>query len=150
MRKLLVAVFAATIVLFAACPSAPRAVSVDPRTSVEEAIFAAIEHYRAGIIFTGASAYTVASGDTLVSIAADLYEDGFFYPLILLASSDVVLDPDRIAPGMDLTIPDLQRNLNNARSRASLRGFMLEIADIEYARGRGTTAAGIRDRANAL
>jgi hypothetical protein len=86
----------------------------------------------------------------LANIARNVYGDGFYYPIILLASSNVVLDPDNIEPGMELTIPDLQRNLNNARARANIKSFFMEIADIEEGRNRIPTARGIRQHAEAL
>jgi len=147
MKKFLFfAVIAAMV--FTACRTIETPIA--PANPIEEAFLAAIQRHRGDLVMTGATRYTVASGDTLVNIARTFYDDGFFYPVIMLASSNVVLDPDRIEPGMVLTVPDLQRNLNNARARASLRSFMLEIAEVEDSRARGGTANGIRDRANAL
>jgi len=39
-------------------------------------------------------------------------------------------DQDLIEPGMVLTIPRLQANLNDARARQSMKQYFLEIADI--------------------
>jgi len=148
MKKVLMfSVLVGTFLLFTAC----RTVEVmTPQNPVEETLLSIYDRFRPGLILTGATRHTVAAGETLTSIAADHYEDGFFYPVILLASNDVVLDPDRIAPGMVLTIPNLQRNLNNARARANIRDFLFEIADVEEGRGRLPTAEGLRERANAL
>jgi hypothetical protein len=102
------------------------------------------------LILDGAQNYTVRSGDTLFQIAVSFYQDGLYYPVIMLASRDTVLDPDQIAPGMVLTVPDLQVNLDNPRSRVSVRGVMLDCADIEESRGRRDTAQRMRTLANSL
>jgi len=102
------------------------------------------------LILDGAGTYTVQSGDTLAHIARSEYEDGYYYPLIMLASRDVVLDPDKIAPGMELIIPDLEANLAGEKSRASVKGVIQDCAKIEDDRGRADTAKGLRDHASKL
>ena len=160
------AIFVVAISLFVACatptppaeaPEPPPAPIVGhgdgpviPETPVEEALLAVYRDHHSGLILTDATTYTVRGGDFMASIAWDLYGDGFFYPVIMLASHQIVLDPDRIQPGMVLTVPNLETNLNDPTARANIRNFMLEIARIEDARCRGATAAGIRERANAL
>ena len=101
------------------------------------------------IILSGAEIYTVVWGDTLTKIARRKYGNGFYYPLILMASSNVVRDQDRIIPGMKLTIPRLQANLDDPRTRASMKRFFLETASITE-RKRPRDAAGLRNLANAL
>jgi len=108
------------------------------------------DKYRSGLILDGASKYTVKSGDTLVNISRSLYQDPYFYPVIMMASSDVVLDPDKITPGMQLTVPNLQVNLNDAGAKSNIKRFLLEIADVEQSRNRAGTAQGMRDKANSL
>lgn len=161
------AILVAAISLFVACPTTPPPAEepppppppevvghgdgpVIPETPVEVDLLAAYRDHYSGLILKGATTYTVRSGDTMSSIAWDLYDDGFFYPIIMLASHRVVLDPDRIQPGMELTVPNLETNLNDQTARANIRNFLLEIAGIEEARGRSATAAGIRERAEAL
>jgi hypothetical protein len=68
----------------------------------------------------------------------------------MLASSDVVLDPDKIEPGMNLTVPDLDRNLNDPKARKSLKNFLVEIADIYDRRNRSQDANGLRDLSASL
>ena len=107
--------------------------------------------HRSDIILDGAVRYTVQRRDTLANIAKELYRDGFYYPLILQVSGDVVSDPDKIYPGTVLTVPNLNTNLNDARARASLKRFLLEIANsIEDRRNRHGTAEGMRQRSNSL
>jgi hypothetical protein len=106
------------------------------------------DHYVSGLILTGAKSYTVKRGDTLSGIAWRQYNNGYYYPVIFLASKDVVLDPDIIEPGMQLTVPDLRINLNDARAKANIRNYLLEIAGVEDQRNRRGTANGIRKEAN--
>ena len=126
-------------------PTAPPAAR-----TYEEAARDVYQRFLPGLILTGASNHTVRPGDTLVNIAWHHFNDGFMYPVILLASSHVVLDPDRITPDMEIIVPDLQRNLNDPAARQNIRNFLLEIADLEDSRNRSATAAGIRERANNL
>jgi len=52
--------------------------------------------------------YTVQSGDTLWKIADEMYGNGSKYMKIFDANSDLLEHPDRIFPGQELTIPDLE------------------------------------------
>ena len=52
--------------------------------------------------------YTVQSGDTLWKIAQEMYEDGSKYMKIFDANSDLLENPDRIFPGQELKIPNLE------------------------------------------
>jgi len=146
-RLSLIAIALLSVLFFMGCATPPPAA---PTNSVEEALHEVYQRFRGDIILIGASRHTVVAGETLAAISARHYPDGFYYPLIMLASSAVVLDPDRIEPGMVLTIPDLDRNMNSARARASMREFFFEIATIEENRGRAATANGIRAHARAM
>ena len=137
-----------SMMFFAACATVGEV--MPPQNPTEQAFHDIYQRYRSDLILTGSTSHVVARGDTLANIARNVYGDGLWYPIIMLASSNVVLDPDSIEPGMQLIIPDLQRNLNNARARASIKSFLMEIADIEEGRNRTPTARGIRQRADAL
>jgi len=65
----------------------------------------------------------------------------------MMASPDIVEEQDLIEPGMVLTIPKLQANLNDARARESMKKYFLEIAGITE-RKRPKDAAGLRKLAN--
>jgi len=52
--------------------------------------------------------YTVQSGDTLWKIADEMYGNGSKYMKIFEANSDLLEHPDRIFPGQELSIPDLE------------------------------------------
>ena len=52
--------------------------------------------------------YTVQSGDTLWRIAERMYGNGAKYLKIFEANRDLLENPDRIFPGQELVIPDLE------------------------------------------
>ena len=54
---------------------------------------------------TGATTYTVVSGDSLSKIAKRQYGDANKWPVIFEANRDTIKDPDLIHPGQVLKIP---------------------------------------------
>jgi len=84
-----------------------------------------------GFDLTGAVYYTVKSGDTLYDISKSFYGDGFYYPVIVFASHGVVKNPDLIMPGMELIIPNLERNKATANSRRSIKECLNWFVEIE-------------------
>jgi carbonic anhydrase len=84
------------------------------------------------LILNGSVMYTVARGDSLMSIAEKFYgaERGLYFPLILVASSDMLTHPDRLAPGMQLEVPDISRNINEPFARENLRKALLAVAEV--------------------
>jgi len=102
---------------------------------------------------TGAVKYRVKWGDTLVSISKRFYRDGFYYPIIILASQDVVIrNPDKIWPGMVLTIPNLERNKASDNYREAVKNCLNGFADVERnkAKPRRGLINGLKRRADAL
>ena len=134
------------IMLVLSCASKP----ITTQEEADAAFRKVYNMFRGDLILEGAETYEVVSGDTLSAIAREKYPSGYYYPLIMLASSDVVVDPDLIDPGMELTVPDLQKNLDNARAKGRLKNFLIEIAKIEERRDRADTAKGIRDLSASL
>ncbi len=118
--------------LLVSCSSTPDTASPQEQEQVDQAFEQVYQHFEQVLILDGAQEYTVRSRDTLSKIANKFYGqgNGYYFPLIMLASSDTVLDPDTIVPGMVLTIPDLQKNLNDASTHESLKKFFTEIADV--------------------
>jgi nucleoid-associated protein YgaU len=51
--------------------------------------------------------YTVQPGDTLWKISTEMYGEGSKYMKIFEANSDTLENPDKIYPGQELVIPDL-------------------------------------------
>ncbi|MDR1903263.1 MAG: LysM peptidoglycan-binding domain-containing protein [Treponema sp.] len=84
-----------------------------------------------GLILEGAQTYRVVRGDTLSRIAKRYYgnANGYYFPLIMLASQNTVRDPDIIVPGMDLAIPDLRKNLADPGANEQLKTFFFVLAD---------------------
>jgi len=105
-----------------------------------------------GLDYTGAVKYTVKKGDTLSDISRRVYNDGFYYPVIMLASKGVVVNPDKIEPGMELTIPDLEINKANVNCRKSIKNCLNGLADLEKARiyPKKDLIDGLKKRADAL
>jgi nucleoid-associated protein YgaU len=91
-----------------------------------------------GLILEGARIHRVVWGDTLSRIAKKYYgtTKGYYFPLIILASRDRVLDPDIIIPGMYLFIPDLQKNLTDPRANEQLKIFFLAMAEVYERKGK--------------
>jgi hypothetical protein len=123
--------------------------------SVEDQVLTEIyERYESKIILIGAQTYTVVWGDTLSRIARRNYGPGdnpYYFPLIIAASkgSAEILDPDSIEVGTELTIPDLQRNLDDPAARASLKNLLKEVADF-YAGKKGPQSRGLYEGLNRL
>jgi hypothetical protein len=137
-KALFITMLALSFVLIFACKS------------TESALKNAYDSHYNDLILDGAQSRTVVKGETLSEISRNVYNNGFYFPLIMLASRDVVVDPDKIEPGMKLTIPDLQKNLNDPKARASIKSFLLEIAVIEDKRKRPEDAKGLRQLSNSL
>jgi len=108
--------------------------------------------YYSRLILDGAETYIVKDGDQLTSIARQFYgeENGLYYPLFMLASKDVILDPDLIRPGMELTIPDLQKNLTDPIAKPMVKSLLFEFAGFENSRGRSYNVPPMRTLANDL
>jgi hypothetical protein len=121
-KVLLMAALILSIMLTVSCKSVPKDMDEQYRNLYDA---------NTGLDFTGASTYTVKPGDTLSEISRHAYNDGFYYPVIMLASRGVVINPDKIQPGMELTIPDLERNKANATSRKSMKNCLNGFATIE-------------------
>ena len=105
-----------------------------------------------GLDYTGAGKYTVKKGDTLSNISRRVYNDGYYYPLIMFASRGVVINPDKIEPGMELTIPDLEINKANVNCRKSIKNCLYGFAELERAKPNPNKELleGFKKRADAL
>jgi LysM repeat protein len=133
--------------------SAPKTVEpAEPLTQSEinEEFKDVYEKYVSKLILDGAKSYTVVSGDNLSKIAAANFgtDRGYYFPVIMLASSNVTIqDPDFIQPGMQLTIPDLDKNFANADAKANIKAFLKEVAGIY---GKKKNGAGVQLKINQL
>jgi hypothetical protein len=141
-KTILFAILAVCLALVFACKTQPK--------STEEALKGIYDRYQNDLILDGAEKYTVVKGDMLSALSRRYYDNGFYFPVIMLASSDVVVDPDKIEPGMELTIPNLQKNLDDPKARENIKNFLGEIAKLEDDRNRKADAEGMRKLANSL
>lgn len=169
MRKILFIILAVAMAFFGACTSTGQAGagsgSSADASNQESEISSEFERiydeYRGGLILDGAKTYKVVRNDVLNQITRQFYgtNNGFYFPLIMLASSEVVVDPEEIEIGMELTIPDLQRNLNDSGARAKLKSFLSDIAEVYNTKAANEprrreehlrTAKGLSDLSNSL
>jgi hypothetical protein len=140
MKKALAILMAALVVLGAvSCGTTGSTSGSQPQAAAspdDQALSAIYDRYEGSLILTGARTYTVVRGDTLSNLAKTNYgaNNGYYFPLIIAASNETILDPDKIEPGMKLTIPDLQANLNNPQARGNLKNLIKDIADFYAAK----------------
>jgi len=160
MKKIaLTAALIISVILAASCVSSPQSpeVAEQPEEAPVPVLVAGPVRATPVIVaaseldLTGAVKYRVKSGDTLVKISRRFYKDGFYYPVILLASKNVK-NPDKIWPGMVLTIPDLERNKANDNSRQTIKDCLNGLADLEKTKPRPRRGLinGLKRRADAL
>ena len=128
---------------------------------VNTALGTIYDTYRSKLDMTGAQSYTVVSGDSLSQITRKFYgnltgvgdagaNNGFHFPVIMLASGNKIVDPDLIEPGMQLKIPDLQKNLANPVSRKAIKDCLNEVAYVYNRKGVAATENGLRKLADSL
>jgi hypothetical protein len=129
MKKTCLLALAFAAALLGACKSTAP---VEAQEDVSLSFGTVYSKYENRLILDGATDYEVVPGDTLTRISRSKYgpTNGYYFPLIMLASNDVVKDPDLIEPGMHLSIPDLQRNLDDSGARHAMKDFFIEIAEV--------------------
>lgn len=144
MKKMILLV-TSIVLLLASCASSPEETAQQEQEQVNQAFKEVYSDFDTMLILDGAENYRVKHGDTLSKIAKEFYgqDNGYYFPLIMLASSETVLDPDLIEPGMTLVVPDLEKNLNDPAVRQNLKVFFNEIADV-YKNKKTPAAATIR------
>lgn len=81
-------------------PEPPKTQEAPPAETASEAPEAAEDE--------APKTYTVKSGDTLWKISEEMYGNGSKYMKIFEANTDLLENPDRIFPGQELVIPDLE------------------------------------------
>lgn len=127
MKKISILLVLAVVLGMASCKSAPAS-----QETVNKAFETVYVTYSDISLADGATKYEVKSGDTLTAIAKANFGEGngYYFPLIMLASSEVVQDPDLIAPGMVLVIPDFDKAMNNASIKPRIKSFFKDISDV--------------------
>jgi len=149
MKKVLVVLtLILCVMMIPSCKSGPK-----PQDDTDKAFSKVYGQYSGNLILDGATTYTVVSGDRLSAIANQVYGNGSYFPIIMLASKDVVLDPDKIQPGMKLTVPVLQKNLDDSKAKGKIKSYLNDIAKIYDGRSESWasgTAKGLRDLSDTL
>ena len=112
--------------------------TMDPAAMKQAAInksFDQVYSSHAGnLVMDGAKTYTVKKGDTLTSITKTFYagddENGYYFPIIMLASRNVVSDPELITPGMKLTIPNFEKNIKDKAVAKKMSSFFRDLTGV--------------------
>jgi hypothetical protein len=165
-KKFLVCLFVVTALACLSCQTGPTVsgVRIDgevTQQTIDRALGQIYDAYRARLDLTGAQEYTVQRGDTLSEITRRFYgnltnvgnagaRNGFYFPLIMVASDHVIVDPDLIEPGMRLVVPDLTRNLANQNSRRAIKDLLNDVAYVYNRRGQTANEQGLLTLANSL
>ena len=120
--------------------------STGNQEAVNESFKKVYTTYSGIVNLDGAENYTVATGDTLTSIAKAKYgaSNGYYFPLIMVASENVS-DPELITPGTKLVIPDYNANINDKEQAAKLKPYFKDIANV-YKQKKTPAAADIREQ----
>jgi hypothetical protein len=74
----------------------------------------------------------------------------YYFPVLALANKTIVADPDLIYPGRRLVIPDLQRNLDNAGTRATIKSTINDAAAYYDRKGEPSAGTHLRQLAQSL
>lgn len=148
MNKMIMRIALSVLVLtlFAGCASKP-APAAKPASYAE--VYAQLKK---DLVLDGAKRYTVVAGDALSKITESFYGKGnaYYFPLIMGASCEVVTHPDKIQPGMVLTIPDLEKNLKNPATVKSMKIQFRNVAEIYRGEGNASIADKLMEIANKL
>lgn len=159
MKKVLVCLLIAAAVFGLSCKSGPTAsgASIEGEVTqdkVNDALNKIYDTYFSKLDLSGAQEYTIKSGDTLSAITRNYYgrltgvgaagqNNGFYFPLLMLASNHAIVDPDLIEPGMKLVVPDLAKNLANPVSRKAIKDFIKDVSYVYNRKGRGADEQGL-------
>lgn len=149
MKKILTILLALCLVMSLVSCASGKEVSQD---QVNAAFAKVYDEFAKSLILDGATTYTVKSGDTLSAITGEKYgaDKGYYFPVIMLASSNVVLDPDLIQPGMVLNVPNLEKNLKDPIAKGKLKEFFKEISNVYKKKGNATVQEKLLEISKAL
>lgn len=145
--KKLILLTASIVLLFVSCASSPaptedvtpppvetpqEEVQEEVKEEVKEEVTEIVKEIKTLVVLDGAQEYKVKYGDTLSKIAKNFYgvNNGYYFPLIMLATEEPIDDPDVIEPGMTLIIPDLQKNLDEVAVHQNMKTGFSKVADL--------------------
>jgi len=151
----------AVFVLFSCETVSPRIEGEVTQDKVNEVLGQIYDIYRPKLSMENSQSYTVVAGDTLSQITRRFYgnqtnvgeagaQNGFYFPVIMMASDSHIVDPDFIEPGMVLTIPDLRINLNNPTARKAIKDALLDVAHVYERKDRKAEEEGLVRLSNSL
>ena len=155
--------FMAIFLLFS-CKTTESGVKIEGEVTqqkVDEALGQIYDTYRPLLDLTGAQNYTVVRGDTLSEITRRYYgnltdvgvagpHNGFYFPVIMMASDGKIVDPDLIEPGMNLKVPDLKKNLANPGARKAIKDTLIDVAYVYNKKGVAASEEGLKKLASSL
>ena len=161
MKKILVCLLISAALFSLSCKTGPKIEGEVTQEKVDEALSQIYDNYRAKLDMTGAQDYSVVSGDTLSQITRRYYgnltdvgeagpNNGFYFPVIMMASESNIVDPDLIQPGMKMKVPDLKRNLDNPAARKAIKDALNDVAYVYNKKGHTVTEEGLKNLAKSL
>jgi hypothetical protein len=165
MKKFAICLLVCTLAFAAlSCKSTASGINLEGEITQEKvdlALNQIYDTYRGSLVMEGAQDYTVAAGDTLTAITRKHYgsltgvgdagpNNGFYFPVIMMAADSGIVDPDKIEPGMKLKIVDLKKNLDNPAARAAIKNCLSDVAYVYNRKGAVVTEEGLQKLANSL
>ena len=161
MKKLLVCLIIAAAIGGLSCKSGPKIEGEVTQDKVNTALGTIYDTYRPKLDLTGAKEYVVVKGDTLSQITKQFYgsltgvgdagpNNGYYFPVIMLASGNKIVDPDLIEPGLKLLIPDLKKNLGIPSAHKAIKDCLIDVAYVYNKKGVAATEDGLRKLAASL
>ena len=164
MKKVLVFLFVAMAFIGLSCKSTVSGAVIDgdvTQEKIDKALEQIFSAFSSKLDLSGADNYTVVSGDYLVQITQKYYggltgvgkagtSNGFYFPIVMLASGNIIVDPDLIEPGMKLTIPDLKKNLADSNARKAIKNCLKDVSYIYNKKGHSDTEKGLVALSNSL
>ena len=142
-------------------PANPKIEGEVTQEKVNTALEQIYDNYRGKLDMTGSKDYTVVRGDSLTQITRSNYSsltdvgtagagNGFYFPLLMMASDSKIVDPDLIEPGMVLKIVDLKKNLANPVARKAIKDCLIDVAYVYNKKGKPAEEEGLKTLANSL
>ena len=161
MKRILVVLLLVAAIIGISCKTGPLIEGEVTQAKVNETLSQIYNQYRGKLDMTGAQEYEIKSGDTLTQITQRYYggltdvgkagaSNGFYFPVIMLASDTNIVDPDFIEPGMKLKIPDLKRNLTASSSRKAIKDCLMDVAYVYNRKGNRLTEEGLKELSGSL